>query len=246
MQFLCFASRSNPVILHPHHHQESVPLESMCRYAIHLIKSYMSSSLDLLCDLLDLLMVTTEVWLGNRLPGLPKNTGVIICCLKVLWKTLKRPKYYNITIIYVNTCFWYKCGRIYASVMGACYTSHMVSQVAVFGYSLPYYHWTAFAKLTLAQFLLGSFILLSSQILFWSMSNYFLLLYDFCLKISAHEQLLQPAKSFWTHFCKNVTSMSHAAPLPNWSSNRQQVRCSSSLQVAISPLIPVYYVWCVG
>ena len=40
-----------------------------------------------------------------------------------------------------------------------------------------------FAKLTLAQFLMGSFILLSSQIFFQSMLNYFLLVYDFLFKI---------------------------------------------------------------
>ena len=60
---------------------------------------------DLRCDLQDLQMVTTEVWLENKLPGLPKNTGVIVHCPQVLWKTLTRPNYYNITVIYINTCF---------------------------------------------------------------------------------------------------------------------------------------------
>ena len=58
-------------------------------------------------------MMITVMWQGlictnaNAAENsLPKNTGVIAHCLKVLWKFLMRPNYYNITVIYSNTCFW--------------------------------------------------------------------------------------------------------------------------------------------
>jgi hypothetical protein len=49
------------------------------------------------------LICTNANAVENRLP---KNTGVIAYWLKVLWKFLMRPNYYNITVIYSNTCFW--------------------------------------------------------------------------------------------------------------------------------------------
>jgi len=104
---------------------------------------------DLRCDLQDLQMVTTEVWLENKLPGLPKNTGVIVHCPQVLWKTLTRPNYYNITVIYINTCFRAERAEICASVTGACYKSHTASQVAAFGCSLSYKIFFLFSSRTL-------------------------------------------------------------------------------------------------
>jgi hypothetical protein len=121
MQFLCFASRSNPIMLHPHHHQ---------------VQRRNGRKRCLACP----------PWLSDHpvgchlheLPGLQKNTGVIVHCPRVLWKTLTTPNYYNITVLYVNTCFRGWRSGICASVTGACYASHTASQVAVFGCSLSY------------------------------------------------------------------------------------------------------------
>ena len=55
---------------------------------------------DILSDMFDMLSGTNANAAEDRLP---KNTGVITHCLKVLWKLLMRPNYYNITVIYSNT-----------------------------------------------------------------------------------------------------------------------------------------------
>ena len=121
MQFLYFASRSNTIMIHSHHHQVQ---RRNSRKQCLAYPPWLS----------DLQMVNIEIWLENKLPGLPKNTGVVIHCPRVLWKALARPNHYNITAIYVNTYF--QCRS--ANVTGACYRSHRASQVAAFGCSLSY------------------------------------------------------------------------------------------------------------
>ena len=62
MQFLCFASRSNTIMIHPHHHQVQ---RRNSRKQCLAYPPWLS----------DLQMVSIEIWLENKLPGLPKNTG---------------------------------------------------------------------------------------------------------------------------------------------------------------------------
>ena len=108
-------------MVHPHHHQVQ---RRNSRKQCLAYPPWLS----------DLQMVSIEIWLENELPGLPKNTGVIIHCLRVLWKALARPNHYNITTIHVYTYFWCQS----ASVTGTCYRSHRASQVVAFGCSLSY------------------------------------------------------------------------------------------------------------
>jgi hypothetical protein len=125
MQFLCFAGQSWSCYTSP-----------LLFIWLDLTWAHFSGPSDLPWDPLDLQMVTAEVWLGNKLPGLPKITRVIVHCQGVLWEASARPNYYNIIVIYM---FLMLKGGICASVMGASYTSHTVSQVVVFGCCLSYW-----------------------------------------------------------------------------------------------------------
>ena len=91
---------------------------------------------DMLSDVFDALSGTNTNAAEDRLP---KNTGVIAHCLKVLWKFLMRPNYYNITVIYMFL------SKFVASVTGTCYASHTASQVAAFGCGLLYHFDQVFA-----------------------------------------------------------------------------------------------------
>ena len=82
-----------------------------------------------------------------------------------------------------------------------------------------------------------------------SMSNYFLLLYDFLfenfcpLTAAAAREVI-----FWTHFCKNVTSMSHAAPLPDCVTLRHafwsmlSIRSCSLITCLLGLLSSIYFI----
>ena len=124
-----YVYQANPIILHPHHSQ--VQRRNGRKLTP---RGYQILQFSFLWPL-DLQMVTTEVWLENKLTGLPKNIGVITHCLKVLWKRLTRPNYYDITVIYINTFF---SANLLQVLQVACYASHLASQVEVFGCSLSY------------------------------------------------------------------------------------------------------------
>ena len=70
----------------------------------------------------------------------------------------------------------------------------------------------------------------------------------FFFKISGPQTIAVAREQFWPHLCKNVTSMSHAATLPDWSSDRHDrarilLTCQAESEFAQGSLAYCHAFW---